>query len=748
MRRWESVGEGSEKFWEAAAEGDSVTVRFGRVGAEGQRQEKQFDSAEAALRHFTKAVADKERKGYREVTASAVAATVTEAVAPALTRPDESTFTVPPAWRRAVHPRRGGFSGAVPAAADAEALATVEQRIQQEAAWIDQVFGGPQSDPQLVAAGRGQLAGATSPLGAAVLFALTRHYQIAESLCVDAWVEHGGLPFAACAVVEYIGIEAHWQQQGSNRSGAWIGFRGPDQGVVRHWVHGLADRVRALLSRTDDATYRATVTALGGYRNDARGRILVSYLLPSEPGWVDECLADPAARATTDPVLRGMLLCSLGTPEQFAQLDSKVDLGWNGWSPALVATVAEGVGTACVPLLEQAIEHAYGADRLKSFAGMAVELPTDEAFGLLLARMDDKHVRPQLLEAGRRYPVRALRLVGAAAAGAGKNALMARQLLTAHVQAHRELALAVLPELDPRVGELVRSLVEERDRVADAPVAALPPLLVSPPWTRRSAPRKPRVLEGLVAENEPRIVWQEGEQQRWAKGDPWYWNYPESTDWVQEAEEKFNGTRNWGSYQQSRLLAQGPAEVLAPYLVNWSPSDHWNGAEVYRPVVAKYGLAALPVTLQAAAAQPAHLSALLLPFLDLYAARLLADGLVRLKSVAPVARAWLARYGLDAVRLLVPDAVGKAGRPRRGAEQALRTVAANLGAAAVLDATTAAYGAEAAGIVAEALATDPLENGLPARMPAVPAWAAPAMLPQLLLLDRAGRCPPRRPGTR
>ena len=757
MRRWEFVGEGSEKFWEAAAEGDSVTVRFGKVGAAGQRQEKQFDSAEAALRHFAKAVADKERKGYREVAATAVTATTaTEAavaeaavaeaavaeaaVAPALTRPDESTFALPAAWRRAVHPRRGGFGGSVAAAA-ADAGAAVEKRIQEESAWVEQVLGAPQSDPQLVAVTRNQLADTTSPLGAAVLSALTRHYQFPEALYVDAWVEREGLPFAACAVAEYVGITAHWRQRGSQRSDESIRFRAPEEGIEQHWPRGLADRVRALLSRTDDATYRATVAALDAHRSGARGRIVVSFLLPAEQHWVDECLADPAARDTSNPVLRGMLLCSLGAPGQFAQLDGKFDLGWNGWSLPLVATVAEGIGTACVPLVEQAIEHAYGADRLKSFAGMAVEFPTDEAFGLLLGRLDDKHVRPQLLEACRRYPVRALRLVGAAAVGSAKNALMARQLLTAHVQAHRELALAVLPELGAGVAELVRSLAEETDRVADAPAEALPPLLVSPPWTRRSAPRKPRVLEGLVAVDEPQLRWQEGEQQRWARTDPWYWNYPESTDWVKEAEEKFTGDRDWGSYQQSRLLAQGPVEILAPYLVNWSPSDHWNGDEVYRPIVARYGLAALPVTLQAAAAQPAHLSKLLLPFLDLHAARLLADGLVRLKSVAPVARAWLDRHALDAVRLLVPDAVGKAGRARRGAEQALRTVAGTLGTAAVLDATTAGYGAEAAGIVAESLAADPLENVLPARMPTVPAWAAPAILPQLLLLDGAGALP-------
>ncbi|MEV7026812.1 DUF4132 domain-containing protein, partial [Kitasatospora sp. NPDC093558] len=82
---------------------------------------------------------------------------------------------------------------------------------------------------------------------------------------------------------------------------------------------------------------------------------------------------------------------------------------------------------------------------------------------------------------------------------------------------------------------------------------------------------------------------------------------------------------------------------------------------------------------------------------------------------------------------LVPDAVGPVGRARGAAEQGLRLVASTEGNEAVLAAVSARFGAEAAEIVAEALAADPLENALPAKMPALPAWAQPAVLPQLLL---------------
>ncbi|MFD0573408.1 WGR domain-containing protein [Kitasatospora gansuensis] len=117
MRRWEYVGEGSAKFWEAAAEGCAVTVRFGRNGTAGREQVKEFPSAEAALAHLAKVVAEKERKGYRETGAAealpqqAPPAAPVEPAAQAdqpAERPDEDTVVLPANWLRALHPRRGG----------------------------------------------------------------------------------------------------------------------------------------------------------------------------------------------------------------------------------------------------------------------------------------------------------------------------------------------------------------------------------------------------------------------------------------------------------------------------------------------------------------------------------------------------------------------------------------------------------------------------------------------------------------
>ncbi|MFC5906567.1 WGR domain-containing protein, partial [Streptacidiphilus monticola] len=82
MRRWEYVGDGSAKFWEAAVEGASVRVRYGRIGTDGREQVKELASAEAAEAHFGRLVAEKERKGYRQAGAPGAAASAETAPVP------------------------------------------------------------------------------------------------------------------------------------------------------------------------------------------------------------------------------------------------------------------------------------------------------------------------------------------------------------------------------------------------------------------------------------------------------------------------------------------------------------------------------------------------------------------------------------------------------------------------------------------------------------------------------------------
>ena len=55
---------GSDKFWEAATDGNKLIVRWGRSGARGQIQLKSFPDEEAAKKEMEKLIREKQNKGY------------------------------------------------------------------------------------------------------------------------------------------------------------------------------------------------------------------------------------------------------------------------------------------------------------------------------------------------------------------------------------------------------------------------------------------------------------------------------------------------------------------------------------------------------------------------------------------------------------------------------------------------------------------------------------------------------------
>ena len=85
IRRFEYVDEGSSKFWEIRVDGDSTTVRYGRLGAAGQTQVKAHGDAAAAVKAADKLIAEKVKGGYKEIGAHGEA--VAKAVEPPKTKP-------------------------------------------------------------------------------------------------------------------------------------------------------------------------------------------------------------------------------------------------------------------------------------------------------------------------------------------------------------------------------------------------------------------------------------------------------------------------------------------------------------------------------------------------------------------------------------------------------------------------------------------------------------------------------------
>lgn len=66
VRHFELVEGASSKFWEIEVSGNQHTVRFGRLGTQGQSKTKAFADAGAAQRDADKLVQEKTQKGYQE----------------------------------------------------------------------------------------------------------------------------------------------------------------------------------------------------------------------------------------------------------------------------------------------------------------------------------------------------------------------------------------------------------------------------------------------------------------------------------------------------------------------------------------------------------------------------------------------------------------------------------------------------------------------------------------------------------
>jgi uncharacterized protein YwqG/predicted DNA-binding WGR domain protein len=70
MRRFEFKDGSSNKFWEVTLSDKTLTVRFGRFGSKGQEKSTTFPWPELAQKEQDKLIAEKLRKGYKEVGAA------------------------------------------------------------------------------------------------------------------------------------------------------------------------------------------------------------------------------------------------------------------------------------------------------------------------------------------------------------------------------------------------------------------------------------------------------------------------------------------------------------------------------------------------------------------------------------------------------------------------------------------------------------------------------------------------------
>ncbi|MUN36541.1 DUF4132 domain-containing protein [Actinomadura litoris] len=623
----------------------------------------------------------------------------------------EDVLTIPDAWRRYLHPRRGGTPGPEVTPGPA-AVRAAEKLVGKVEAAVESLLTGNAGDAALAEAARRHLDGDPDPAGAAALATVTTAAVdspgpvVVQRTFVDAWAVAHGPGFAACAVVELEQMIAK-PVPGGPWKGKWIGagyrkwFGGAEAETIR--------RVRCLLASAGDRDHADAVERLAALRTAPVARWVVSYLVPERRDWLEECLTKPHTLARG---YRWLWLCAASDVAQVSR--PQMAFGWTDASPWVLATMLETFGADVLPVLVRSA--GRGAQEDKVLFEAIAALPTDDAFQALLERAGDRRARAALLAASGRFPVRAARLLAASPSSD------AAALLTDHMRAHGDTVAAALPGLPDGTRAVLEKVAASLVRVPEAAGDAVPMILADPPWTRPSRP--------LVAGLEPpagRTAWAEGERDEWLASDVTSVEPPKDPDWdALAAEHRAGRTR---PQESVALMVHGPEDVVRPLLPGWAGRSWWDTDDWSRLLLARYGLDALPMLLRMSEGGSER-AALLMPCLDVEVALLMGDLLARRAKTAHIAREWFGRHGLDTVAFLVPAALGEAAGPRRAAEHALRHLDGDVVAAA-----KDAHGDEAAEAVGALLAAHPAETGL-VTPPKIGDWMDPAALPQVLLRGR------------
>ncbi|MGW4943038.1 DUF4132 domain-containing protein [Actinoplanes sp. NPDC004185] len=743
MRSFEFADGTSAKFWEIDQAGTEVTVRWRRVGTAGQTKVKTFATAAEAATHEGKLIAEKLRKGYGETAATTAPASPSRTPDPTPPAPaDEDAFVFPAAWHRHRYARRGS-AGPTTFVPDPGARAVTDELMTRRPGGVQQAFRAPASDPAVARAGMDWLEGdpqATALGAAAVAAAATlSNWDVHEKFVAfaDLWIAERGLRFAAVAAVELMTLKLDDGLPPGPRvhTGQQFGVRVLRPGEERRGWHSdpalmTVLRVRAALAAASDEECAAVIEAVTPYRAaGAYARVATSVLVPARLEWVAEDV--DTAITDADSCRAAALLSAVSSEKQATALAAIVSPYSVGSSLPMLATVIDGVGVGAGPALFHWFDTIDFAEAQRRLVTVLAVLPSDEVMRGLIDRIDAKYVAPALLEAADRSPARALRML---AESATKPTVA--QLLRAHVLAHPGVVEPVLPLLSAPARQRVEAIREQAAAVVPAALSAVPPLLLDPPWRQPRRAAKPVVITGLAGADAPSISWLQDERESWRQTR--YEMYADgSGDWQGKAQRIAAGTSRWS--EPAEFFVAAPEEFARPLLATWRVRETWQAALWMRIVVARFELDALPAALDLARRSPAEAAGLLLPFAAPEIAVLMADAYARLKSVRETALTWLRRHPEAAARALVPAALDKPGVPRRQAEEALLALHAN-GYTEVVRSAAHSYGEAAAAAIRTLLETDPL-SVLPAKLPAVPAWAVPGLLPPVRLRDGAGALP-------
>jgi hypothetical protein len=652
--------------------------------------------------------------------------------------PQEDQVHLPPAWVRHVNPTR---SAGKPRRASMDPARGARLIAEGETA-AREVLDSMRHE-RLKPAGVAFLDGTADPVGAAVAIAVICHklggnprwsYFLKQKTTASRAMFHHliadhGLPFAAETAAMFFTLDTGRDPGGQIRLRQMhLNGNGWDHSVP----DGLLADLRHRIASTDD--YPAVREALARRRGNTAERLAVTLLVPAEAAWADEVCAEHRDRQPTQQATELLLTQAVTTPAQLHALGPVRVPSYRLEAPRL-ANLVFRLGAAAGPVIVASVQGSAPVASRRRLHKALAGLPSDEVADYIVDRLHESDIMGVATEFAQRYPLRILRAVASRFADASD---ARRERLTLLLQTDPAIE-AALPHLDAAARAVIEPLFDTPDRVPFADPDDLPRLLTAPPWTVKRPKRKRAVIEGLVPPPVNRVVWAPGEQEAFAAAGDDFGNSQDQGSWRKEARRL--ELRKLPSDEGLYFLSYAPHDIAAPVAERWHarpPFGFW-GPDRLKKVLARFETTVAFEIARGAGADASSRGAAL-PIANLPAARAMAEALVRLKSVRATAIAWLDRHAEDAAVLLVPDALGADKTLRKHAETALAFLTARHGAGLVREAAKQ-YGDEAAAALESLLDADPLDP-VGVTTPKPVAWAAPPLLPQVLLAGGERALPP------
>ncbi|MEI8256878.1 MAG: WGR domain-containing protein, partial [Deltaproteobacteria bacterium] len=757
MRRFEFNEGTSSKFWEIDVEGSGFTVRYGRIGSEGQTQTKSFASDDKAKSEADKLVKEKSGKGYVEtVSAGSKPATATPKVTVAA--PKTATVEAPvPAgtvrWtdeaRSKVLPRPKPTAGrpVVYVPPRAERLERVARGLEERvSAWKAGEAKASADIATLLKASRAALeAGwetfAKLPVDAAAIGTLMLSGNLGlESDLATLWVEDRGLAFA----VQLLGVARGMRREEAlNPSGTFkaMWFSRTYELFATQWnppafdlIYQSREPLRSAAADVSAIEYAKARDLAAAMRraDDLWFRCVLSFIFAAEHDWAKQdaetYLAKPVSKEHQTPNSWFDLVSVLRDVELARRIASQAGKSHAYAIKQGIFSLVGNVGVAAVPVLAVVMDN--GDNRTKRDCADALFLlECDEAVTLLANFLEDRHLGKDVAQYCERIPEIAARALTKVAASKSKAASSAGAML-------RKLA-AANPQL---AGTASTATATAPGPTTDASAASLPRVLASPPWLSKTPRKPPAIVQGVeVAKRADAVAWGKGERER-ASGPAHHESAKDIAGHLREIESrvKEHAGPHLSAYIDSWWYAVKFTDDALLEAWKRFPRVIWRSNTALM-LIARLGEKILPGFIDYAVSlkQPTT-SKVLLPVVSTRVAQIMADGFAGRRSRSD-AETWLRANPEVAAQGIIPVAVGKPGTSRDNAAAALRFLVGK-GHDEIVRKVAGKYGAAVEKAVAEALASDPSDS-FPEKLPKLPEFLDPQSLPRPLLANGKGSLP-------